>query len=172
MRPPLFRPLSFEAGQAAAHAEKKWLLVDFTADWCAPCHHMDATTWRDPALQRWVEERAVAIQLDVDKDPAGARLGIRSMPTVVIFDGDRELDRTFGARPAAKVLEWLEGLRAGHTELDALRIEAKHNLHARLHLSRVLDGVGRVEESVAEALWLWDHALEVEPDCRTPRAPS
>ena len=169
MKPPVFRALSFEAAQAAALAEKKWLLVDFTADWCAPCHHMDATTWRDPALEQWLGERAVSIQLDVDKDPTGERLGIRAMPTVVVFDGARELDRSSGARPATKLLEWLNGLTNGRTELDSLRVEAKTNLHARLHLSRVLQGVGRPEEAVVEALWLWDHALELEPEWRGVR---
>jgi thiol-disulfide isomerase/thioredoxin len=169
MRPPVFRALSFEAAQAAAQAEKKWLLVDFTADWCPPCHHMDATTWRDPAVEKWLTDRTVPIQLDVDKDPTGEKLGVRSMPTVIVFDGDRELDRTSGARAAPKLIEWLEALAKGLTELDSLRVEAQTDLHARLHLSRVLHGIGKPDDAATEALWLWDHALEVEPSWRGVR---
>lgn len=163
MKPSLFASLSFEEARAVAEEQKKWLVVDFTAEWCAPCKNMDATTWRDPAVAQWFGAHAVAIQIDVDQDKTGERLQVKAMPTVVVFDGEKELDRSVGARSAPKLLEWLEGLRTGRTEVDSLREDAKTNLQARLHLSRVLEGQGRADEAAVEALWLWDHALEVDP---------
>ena len=163
MKPPVFRELSFEAAQQAARSEKKWLLVDFTAEWCAPCKNMDATTWRDPSVEKWLNANTVPIQIDVDHDPAAQRFAVRSMPTVLILDGDTEVDRTSGARPADKLLSWLSDLRAGRTELDSLRLEAKGDLQARFNLSRVLHSKGLADEATTEAVWLWDHALETEP---------
>ena len=155
MKPSIFRELSFDTAQAAAAAEKKWLLVDFTAQWCAPCKHMDATTWRESSVVQWISEHAVAIQIDVDSDPVAKRFGIRSMPTFVVLDGGKELDRSSGGRPAAKLLQWLEALRAGRTELDSIREEAKTSLQARMQLSRVLAGRGEGDAAATEALWLW-----------------
>ena len=163
MKPSIFRELTFDAARVAAASEKKWLLLDFTAEWCAPCKHMDATTWRESSVVQWITENAVAIQIDVDRDPVAKRFGIRSMPTFVILDGEKELDRSSGGRPALKLLQWLDALRGGRTELDSIREEAKTNLQARIQLSRVLAGRGQTDEAATEALWLWDHALEVDP---------
>src|SRR5262245_23014683 len=40
----------FKAGERQGRAERKPLLVDFWADWCAWCHELDRTTYRDPLV--------------------------------------------------------------------------------------------------------------------------
>jgi thioredoxin 1 len=164
MKPSIFRELTFQAAQAAAIAEKKWLLLDFTAEWCAPCQHMDSTTWRESSVVEWINANAVAIQIDVDHDITAKKFGVRSMPTFVVLEGEKELDRSSGGRPATKLLEWLDGLRGGKTELDKYRDAAKTSLQGRLQLSQALSARGKHDEAAAEALWLWDHALESDPE--------
>src|SRR5450432_2534818 len=73
MRPPVFAKLEFAAAREQAAAERKLLLVDATAEWCGPCKLMDRTTWIDPNVVAWLEEHALAIQIDVDAQTDVAR---------------------------------------------------------------------------------------------------
>src|SRR5581483_2471088 len=101
-RPELFADLSLQDARAAAKG--KWLFIDFTAEWCGPCKHMDQTTWVDAKVAGWMKEHAVAVQIDVDHDPAAKDFGIKAMPTVVAMRGDAEVDRIVGARTASQLL--------------------------------------------------------------------
>lgn len=97
--------------EAARTAGDKPILYDFTADWCAPCHQLDAEVFRDPDLAREINERFVAVRVtDRQREegrntPAVAalqqRYGVRGFPTVVFADASgRERSRMegFGGR--------------------------------------------------------------------------
>lgn len=103
-RPPLVRDLTLEEGRAAARSEAKLLLVDVMGDWCAPCRHMDATTWRAPEVEAWVRDHAVAIQID-SEDPAVRPFNIQAVPTMLLFEGDELLDRITGSRSAKDLFD-------------------------------------------------------------------
>ncbi|HEY0996214.1 MAG TPA: thioredoxin [Gemmatimonadaceae bacterium] len=75
------------------------VLADFYADWCAPCRMMA------PILDSFAREHAgqvVVVKVDTDASPQAAiTLGIRSIPTLVLFRDGREVDRQVGvASPA------------------------------------------------------------------------
>jgi thioredoxin 1 len=59
------------------------VLVDFFADWCAPCRAVG------PVVDRFAAENADRIRVykvDVDADPAlASRYGVRSIPTLMLF---------------------------------------------------------------------------------------
>jgi thioredoxin 2 len=80
------------------------VVVDFYADWCAPCKIMA------PILDDLARERIGKIlvtKLDTDRSPgATARFGIRGIPTLIIFRDGREFLRQTGAVPR-KTLEGL-----------------------------------------------------------------
>jgi thioredoxin 1 len=73
------------------------VLVDFHAEWCAPCK------WLDPILEEvapQVAGRIIVGKLDVDEAPELARrFSIRSVPCVLLFVGGKEVERSVGVEP-------------------------------------------------------------------------
>jgi thiol-disulfide isomerase/thioredoxin len=161
MRP--FLDLPFAEALARAQAEKKWLLVDATAEWCGPCKAMERNTWPDERVQRWVDDNAIAIQLDVDRAKEdAAKLQISAMPTMILFLDGVEKDRLRGARQPADLLEWLVGALRGETDVDRLRRKAT-DPYQRYELARALVLARRYEEATEELVWLWEHMLDEHP---------
>lgn len=77
------------------------VVVDYWAPWCGPCRTVA------PELEKVARRSAgrylvVKVNTDVLSD-VGARQGIRSIPTLAVFSGGREITRTAGARPAADI---------------------------------------------------------------------
>lgn len=77
------------------------VLVDFWADWCAPCR-MIAPVVEDLASE--LGDRIKVVKMDIDANPqVPGQLGIMSIPTLIIFKDGRPADRTVGYRSNLKL---------------------------------------------------------------------
>jgi thioredoxin 2 len=75
------------------------VLVDFYADWCGPCKVMAPAV---DELARQAQGRALIAKLDTDRAPQITQeLGIRGIPTSIVFDRGKEIARQTGAVPLA-----------------------------------------------------------------------
>lgn len=93
--------------QVVLKADKP-VVVDFSAEWCPPCRHLD------PIIEKIADDydgKAVVASIDVDNAQQTAmKFRVMSVPTVVFFKGGEVQDQSIGLVPE-KVLT---------TKIDAL----------------------------------------------------
>lgn len=76
------------------------VLVDFWAEWCGPCKRIAPTV---ESIAEKYQGRAKVVKLNVDEN--GVRpssLGVRGIPTLILFRDGKEVDRIVGAPQNAK----------------------------------------------------------------------
>jgi len=77
------------------------VLVDFWATWCAPCRMIA------PVVEQVAQEmgdRVKVVKMDVDANPqTSIRLGVMSVPTLIIFKDGQAAERTVGYRAGLKI---------------------------------------------------------------------
>ena len=101
------------AFDAAATASALPLVVDFWAPWCGPCRMVA------PELEKLAKAHAgewLIVKVNTDElQDIGARYRIRSIPTLAVVDGGRELARTSGVQPAAEIGRFVAATLAQHS---------------------------------------------------------
>jgi thioredoxin 1 len=83
---------------------EKPVLVDMYAEWCGPCKMI--TPIIDELIQEY-EGKVEIIKVNVDDNPlSAAAFGVRSIPTLLVFDKKGELVKKHsGAMPKSKIVE-------------------------------------------------------------------
>lgn len=87
-------------------ASDRPVLVDFWAEWCVPCHMVSPVV---EEIARDNEGRIKAVKLNVDDNPETTRkLGVLSVPTLIMFKDGQEKARVVGARGKEAILREIE----------------------------------------------------------------
>src|ERR1700675_2650163 len=97
---PLEVSSSTDFDQLISHASVP-IVVDYWAPWCGPCRMVAPELAKVAARQAG---RVLVVKVNTDAlSDIGQRFNIRSIPTLAIFAGGREIARTTGARPAPEI---------------------------------------------------------------------
>tara|TARA_R110002051_G_scaffold26772_7_gene64449 strand:+ start:1478 stop:1807 length:330 start_codon:yes stop_codon:yes gene_type:complete len=81
------------------------VLVDFWAEWCGPCKQIG------PALEQIADElsgKVVIAKVNIDDSPMiPSKLGVKGIPTLMLFRDGQMASMKVGAMPKGKIVEWL-----------------------------------------------------------------
>lgn len=100
-------PVELDEAAFARHVQRSDLplLVDFWAPWCGPCRMMAP---HFAAAARDLEPRVRLLKVNTEEAPTlSAQLQIRSIPTLALFVGGREVARQPGAMGSADIVRWV-----------------------------------------------------------------
>jgi len=83
------------------------VVVDFWAEWCGPCKMIG------PSLEEIANElgsKVKIVKLNIDENPnVPSQMGIRSIPTLMVFKGGKHTSTQVGAGPKNALKNWIEG---------------------------------------------------------------
>lgn len=105
---------SLAEGKQVAREQDRPLMIDFYADWCAPCHELDKKVWSHDLVKEELEKYWVAVKIDCTTETqicqeAVSELNIVGWPTIVIMD--KQQKEIESARLVGKVIDHTEMLK-------------------------------------------------------------
>lgn len=87
---------------------KKVVLVDFWAEWCGPCKMLSPVI---DELSKEIADKVTIYKMNVDDNPkTPSELGVRGIPTMILFKDGKQIGTKVGALPKSALKEWIESL--------------------------------------------------------------
>jgi thioredoxin 1 len=84
----------------------KLVLVDFWAEWCAPCKKVDPLL---AEIAKEMGDKVEIVQLNIDENPETTRAyRVMSVPTLTIFKGGEPVSSVTGAKPKSALVNFIE----------------------------------------------------------------
>ncbi len=98
--------------KALAGENCKLFFVDFVANYCYTCTHMDETVFTDPSLASYIDKNYIPVKVDVENFDGFSekiRYNIKNLPTFIIFNSEGEIvGRYEGGKGISEMKEILE----------------------------------------------------------------
>jgi len=82
------------------------VLIDFWAEWCAPCKKLIPVF---EAVAEEYQDRVIFVKINIDQNPeTPVQLGVKSIPTLVLFKNGSELARNIGTVTKTELAKFLD----------------------------------------------------------------
>ena len=82
------------------------VLVDFWAEWCGPCRMLGPII---DELGKELEGKVKVFKMNIDENPnIPSSLGVRSIPTMMLFNNGKQVATKTGALPKSTIAEWID----------------------------------------------------------------
>jgi len=84
---------------------KEPVLIDFWAEWCRPCKMLTPII---DQLSEEMQDTIKIVKMNIDENPdSPSTLGIRSIPTLMIFKNGKQVASKVGAHPKNTLEKWI-----------------------------------------------------------------
>lgn len=81
------------------------VLVDFWAEWCGPCKMLAPTI---EELGNELDGKIKVFKMDIEANPSTpSKYGIRSIPTIMLFQNGNQIATKTGAQPKESIKQWI-----------------------------------------------------------------
>jgi uncharacterized protein YyaL (SSP411 family) len=153
-----FSPETF----ARAKRERKYIVMDGSAEWCHWCHVMEATTYHDTSVRTLLDKHFIAVKVDIDSRPdLEERYGDYGWPATIIFSPDAaELGKYRGYIAPEKFSEILKEVVASGTATTEAGADPGRAATYVVGASRPAPSTPLPEEQI---VWI-QHATDIELD--------